>query len=117
MKDEHLKVLRHMLGINDPYMAKPESYRDYYCANIGNKTLHELKKLGMVRLYFTCDKYEWFTTTDLGKSKAIESFWLLQKPKKARRYLCYLKIKEVNSQLTFKDFLTLPEFKPCHANC
>jgi len=117
MKDEQLRILRHMLGLTDLYKAIPEPYRNYYCANPGNEILHELQTLGMVKLYNICDNYEWFTATDLGKSKAIESFWKLQKPKKARRYVCFLRIRDIYNQLTFKEFLTLPEFKTHRTNC
>lgn len=36
LNDEHLRILRHMLGVDLPEVKKPKPYRDYYCANRGN---------------------------------------------------------------------------------
>jgi hypothetical protein len=83
---EQLRILRHMLGIDDPYMATPKPYRDYYCANPGEPKLHELAALGMVELYSTHGSYEWFRCTPAGRAAAIASQRAIRKSKSARVY-------------------------------
>lgn len=45
---EQLRTLRHMLGIDNPYVKAPEPYRDYYCANRDDPNMHELARIGAV---------------------------------------------------------------------
>ena len=33
LTNDQLRTLRHMLGIDDPWMRRPVPTRDYYCAN------------------------------------------------------------------------------------
>lgn len=100
----------HMLGIDDPSKARPQEYRDYYCANPGDPELHELARLGLVRLYRTDEHYEWFTTTDAGKVTARTAHRRSIYPKKKRIYLRFLTASDAIPDLTFKQFLTSPEF-------
>lgn len=110
LTDEQLRILRHMLGIDNPYMAHPKPYRDYYCANPSDPALHELQRLGMATLYATRDKYEWFRTTDAGRAAAIASQKAIRKSKSQRVYAKYLDISDSFPDLTFKRFLTDPYF-------
>jgi hypothetical protein len=110
MTAEQLRILRHMLGIDDPYMSKPKPYRDYYCANPGNQELHELMRLGMVRLYSTRDSYEWFCCTDAGRAAAMASQRAIRKTKAQRIYAKFLDVSDCWPDLTFKKFLTDPHF-------
>ena len=107
---EQLRTLRHMLGIDDPYMRIPKPWRDYYCANIGNKELHELQRLGAVRLYRS-DRYEWFTTTEAGRAAAVASHRTIRKSKGARVYSKFLDVRDCWPDLTFHQFLTDPELR------
>lgn len=107
---EQLRILRHMLGIDDPYMATPKPYRNYYCANPGDPKLHELARLGMVELYSTHGSYEWFACTAAGKEAGCDSQRAIRKTKSARVYAKYLDISDCFPDLTFKDFLTDPHF-------
>lgn len=107
---EQLRTLRHMLGIDRPDMAKPVPYRDYYCANPGDPELHELARLGMVRLYSTHGSYEWFCCTDAGRAAAIASHKAIRHTKAKRLYRRYLDISDCFPDLTFKRFLTDPQF-------
>lgn len=113
-EQEH--VLMHMLGIDDPSKAQPQEYRDYYCANPGDPELHELARLGLVRLYRTDASYEWFTTTDAGKVAARAAHRRSIYPKKKRIYLRFLTASDAIPDLTFKQFLTLPEFAEARRN-
>lgn len=104
------KILRHMLGIDDPYMARPKPYRDYYCANPADPELHELMRLGMVEMYSTHGSYEWFCCTKDGRAAAMESHRTIRKSKASRVYAKYLDISDCFPDLTFKKFLTDPHF-------
>lgn len=108
---EQLRILRHMLGIDDPYMPKPKPYRNYYCANPGDPKLHELARLGMVVLYSTHGSYEWFATTTAGREAAEASQKAIRHSKGKRLYSKFLDISDCFPDLTFKKFLTDPHFR------
>lgn len=110
LTDEQLRILRHMLGIDVNDTPSPQEYRDYYCANPGDANLHELASVGMVTMYSTHGGYEWFKTTDAGKSAARASQQAMLLPKPKRAYLRWLSISDVLPDLTFRDFLTRREF-------
>jgi hypothetical protein len=99
-----------MLGIDDPYMAKPKPYRNYYCANPGDPALHELASLGMVVLYSSHGSYEWFATTSAGRHAAEESQKAIRHTKAKRIYARWLSVADAWPDLTFKRFLTDPQF-------
>lgn len=105
-----LRILRHMLGINEPYDRTPTPYRDYYCANPGDPELLELQRLDMVVLYDTRGNCEYFRCTDAGRAAAIESHRTIRAPKAARVYSRFLAIKDAYTDLTFHEFLTNPDF-------
>lgn len=107
---EQLRTLRHMLGIDDPYMPKPKPWRDYYCANPGDPQMHKLAEMGAVERYAVRDGYEWFQTTDAGKAAAMASHKTIRKSKSSRVYSKYLDICDCFPDLTFKQFLTDPQF-------
>lgn len=104
LTDEQLRILRHMLGVDDR-RKRPTPYRDYYCASPGDEALHELARLGYVRLYAEHDGYEWFCTTEQGKSAAVQSAISRYETKPKRRYSRFLDAKDVFPDLTFKQFL------------
>lgn len=110
LTSEQLRILRHMLGIDDPYMAKPKPYRNYYCANPGDPKLHELARLGMVVLYSTHGSYEWFATTTAGRDAAVASQKAIRHTKAKRLYAKFLDVSDCFPDLTFKKFLTDPHF-------
>ena len=105
VKNEHTKILRHMLGIDIVGVKNPKEYRDYYCANPGNAILHEMESLYLVKMYSERDGYQWFTTTDLGKAIAKESQRKIMLPKKKRMYLRFLNVADCCPDLTFREFL------------
>jgi len=109
--DEQLRTMRHMLGIDDPWVREPYPFRDYYCANPGDEKLHTLAKLGGVELYETRGSYEWFRCTDDGRAAALRSHKTIRKSKGARVYSKFCDIRECYPGLTFKAFLTSTEFK------
>lgn len=111
-KPEHLDMLRHMLGINDPSKLR-EPYRDYAAAIPGDTLFVEMENLGLVKRYRKADEtteYDWYTCTEAGKKIAIESHKSILLPKSKRRYLRYLDISDCHHDLSFKEFLTSPEY-------
>ncbi|HEX5461860.1 MAG TPA: hypothetical protein VFX20_17990 [Steroidobacteraceae bacterium] len=108
---EQLRVLRHMLGIDRPDVRDPKPYRDYYCANPGDPTMHELVRLGAVRRYDTRGGYEWFTCTDAGRAAGIASHKTIRYSRSALRYSRYLDMKDCYPDLTFHRFLTDSRFR------
>jgi hypothetical protein len=110
LTDSQLRTLRHMLGIDNPRLAEPVPYRDYYCADKGNVELHELERVGAVRLVDDRLGYEWFVTTDAGREAAIASHATIRYPRERRVYLRWLSISDTMPGLSFHDFLTLPEW-------
>lgn len=109
LTEEQLRILRHMLGINTPSKAKPEPYRDYYCAPLNDPALKELEALGMVQPYRR-DTYEWFTCTRAGKCAALDSFNKIRWAKAKRVYHQFLSARDAWPDLTFHAFLTEREF-------
>jgi hypothetical protein len=107
---EQLRILRHMLGIDDPYMAAPKPYRDYYCANPGDQKLHDLARLGMVERYSTHGSYEWFRCTAAGRAAGIASHKTIRHSKGKRLYSKYLDVSDCFPDLTFREFLTDAHF-------
>lgn len=110
LTDEQLSTLRHMLGIDDPWMREPKPYRNYYCANPGDSKLHGLLGLGMVTLYSAQGGYEWFSCTDAGVAAACASHRSIRKSKAARVYDKFLSVRECCPDLTFRSFLTDHQF-------
>lgn len=110
LSDEHLIILRYMLGINTPDARRPRPYRDYYCAGKGDENLRELQRLGAVALYRTDDHYEWYTTTPSGRAAAMASHRAIRNSKAKRVYRRFLDIREVCPDLTFREFITNHQF-------
>jgi hypothetical protein len=111
LNKEQLRVLRHMLGIDKPYIRNPIPYRDYYCARKGDTELQELAEHGAVSLYRQCETYDWYRTTEAGKAAAIASHKQIRMTKAKRVYRAYLRMSDTYQDLTFKQFLTDPDFR------
>jgi hypothetical protein len=113
LTDEQLDTLRHMLGINDPSQRAPVPYRNHYAANPGDPKLVELERLGMVELCRRAGgafEYDFYRCTDAGQTAARRSHRTIRHPKARRVYHRFLEISDAYSDLTFKEFLTLPRF-------
>lgn len=110
LSEKQLDMLRHMLGINDPWMREPEPTRDYYAANPEDEHLIELASLGMVRKYSERGEYFWYCSTPAGRAAAIKSHRSIRYSKSKRVYGKFLDISDCFADLTFKQFLTDPQF-------
>lgn len=87
LSNEHLKILRHMLGIDVDDTPNPREYRDYYCSNRDDPVLWEMANLGVVERYASDRYYDWYRTTDAGKDAARASQRAMLLPKPKRIYL------------------------------
>lgn len=108
-----LDTLRHMVGLNDRWAVVDESkppWRNYFCASPGDEQMARLVALGMVERYSVSGGYEWFQCLAAGLDAARQSFKTIQPSKASRRYAKFLDLHDVNPDLTFRQFLTAPEF-------
>lgn len=110
LTEDQLRILRHMLGLTHPERGEQVPYRDYYCANPGDVKLLELERLGVVRRYAERDGYWWYCTTEAGKRYAMKSALGRRLPKAKRIYIKFLHLLDCCPDLTFREFLTSPEF-------
>lgn len=114
--EKQLDMLRHMLGINDPSKRIPEPYRNYAAVEPGDLFFIEMSDAGLVELYKKhgnsngCE-YDYYRCTDIGRTIAIQSFRNIRYPPSSRRYIAFLNVRDCYPDLTFKQFITLPEFK------
>lgn len=115
LTNEQLQTLRHMLGIDEPSERDPQPYRDYYAAYKGQKEMLELEAIGAVRRFAECEHYHWYTTTDAGRAAAIASHRAIRLSKPNRIYSKYLDFADTHSGLTFREFLTSPDYADARA--
>ena len=108
--EEHLRVLRHMLGIDDPRVRRAP-YRDHYCAAEGEQRakLERMRELGLVGPV-SGEWTSYYQTTELGRKLALESAKKRLCTKKKRVYLMYLRASDLDPDLTFHEFLTSPDY-------
>lgn len=111
LNEYQLRTLRHMLGINTPDAERPKPYRNYYCANPGEKEMLELARLGAIELYDTRGSYEWWQCTDAGRTAAIASHKTIRYSPAKRRYIRFLDLRDCFPDLTFREFLTDPRYR------
>ena len=113
LNSNQLDTLRHMLGINDGSKPKPEPYRNYAAVPPGDTVFAALEKIGAVECYRRAGggfDYDYFRCTDAGMAAARTSFRSIRQPKARRVYLKFLDVSDAISDLTFKEFLTSPEY-------
>ena len=108
-----LHTLRHMLGINTPEDRDPKPYRNHYAAGQGDQELVELERLGAVE--FRGERYglKFYSCTATGREAAIKSHKAIRYGKPRRVYLKFLEVSDCFCDLTFKEFLTSPEYHEC----
>jgi hypothetical protein len=110
---EQLHTLRHMLGINDPSKRVPKPYRNYAAVNPGDAEFLAMEAAGLVELYTAADpstSYHWYRCTEAGRLAAMRSFRDIRYSAAKRRYSAFLNVSDAVPDLTFKQFLTLPDF-------
>jgi hypothetical protein len=119
LTDDQLSTLRHMLGINTPSDKEPRPYRNYAAVSPGDKAFEELERLGAVERRPTPQAWsglETFRCTEAGKLTAMRSHKKIRYSRSRRKYLAFLDCCECFPDLTFKQFLTDPQFKEERAN-
>jgi hypothetical protein len=114
---DQLHTLRHMLGINTPDDRLPKPYRDYYCAAAGDQKMVELARLGAVeKLPNALWSGDYYVTTPAGRAAAMASHRTIRRTKAKRVYGKFLDVKDCFADLTFKEFLTHPDFAETRRN-
>jgi len=118
MTDAQLHTLRHMLGINTPNDRVPKPYRNYAATVPGDPEYLALENRGAVEKYYNGFAFEfpfptdyvYYRCTDAGKLAAMRSHREIRKTKSKRVYARFLDISDSFAELTFKQFLTDPQF-------
>ena len=110
LSKDDIHVLQHSLGITDG----GKEYRNYYCAVTDDPQLEALTRSGlMVRGHKINDgRNRYYFVTDDGRKVAYKN--LPSRPRLTRgqrRYRKWMNISDCYPDLTFKEFLTLPEFR------
>ena len=118
LTNDQLYTLRHMLGINTPCDPEPNPWRNYAAVNPGDPKYIELERVGAIKRYYppTSTDYHWYLCTNAGKLAATQSHKKIRKSKGKRRYAAFLNISDVYPDLTFREFLTAPEFAEVRDN-
>ena len=118
LTEAQLDLLRHMLGINTPWDRTPRTYRNYAAATPGDSRFIELERIGAVVRYVARGgkEYHWYKCTEAGRFAAIRSHRDIRYGKAKRRYRKFLSVSDCCPDLTFKEFLTHPDFKDLREN-
>ncbi len=113
-----LSILRHALGLNDPYAPRAYVYRNHYCGDDHDPDLTTLEMLGLMRKETLLPGIVGtiYRCTDEGRKLAIANFKHMQHPRSRRRYKVYLDTKDALGELSFKEFLTQERFADVRTN-
>lgn len=113
-EDAVADMLRHMLGINDPSLPwPPRCWRDYAAVEPGDPLFVHMQERGLVRLTSRARgpfSFDYYATTEAGKELALSTFKAMQWSKSKRRYCGWLRISDAVPDLSFRDYLTKPEY-------
>lgn len=115
----HVRILAHALGIEyQQARREPNEYRNYYVSEPDDPEVAQLVEAGLIAL---ASRPSWtgglvaFTVTDAGKEQA-RAFWKArQYPQKKRVYAAFLLVSDVR-EVTFREFLTSPEYAKAREN-
>lgn len=113
--DSEARLLHHTLGVSDAYNPERAPYRNHFVAGPGHPDLKDLENL-VAMGHMVCYKHPLtngdelvFSATDTGKAVAIRT--RPRAPKNKLRYHRFLSLKDAIPDLTFKKFLTDPQFR------
>lgn len=111
---EQIHMLQHSLGISKPH-DKP--YRNYYSVYSGSDGVQDLEILVQKGFMVNSGRSPvnsdmiYYQVTDEGRKVAFAHLPKDTRTRAQKRYERFLDIKDVWSDLTFKEFLTDPYFK------
>lgn len=114
LSENQLDTLRHMLGINTPNEPHPRPTRNYATVEKGSIEFATLSSMGLIEKMdrvMTEFGYDYFQVTDQGRALAMESHKSIQKSKSARRYVKFLEVVDAVPDLSFREFLTDPQYE------
>ena len=110
---DDIHALQHSLGISD---GRTKEYRNHYADEPDCPQMAKLIAMGLMkRGYRIPGGLQMYHVTEAGKKIARDN---LPPPpsKKKRRYLRYLDASDAYPDLTFREFLTEPEWKEAGDN-
>ena len=116
---EHLHILHHSLGISEPLEISKQKppYRNHFVTEPRGKDfelLKDLEKAGLVerQRHSLLRSKQWcFHCTDEGKRLASTTRPTLKLTRDQRRYDNFLEMSDVDQDLTFRKFLTDPQYE------
>ena len=100
-----------MLGINTPGDKYPRPYRNYAAVNPGDPKYLALAAIGAIEFSGRRFELDYFRCTDAGKEAAIKSHKSIRYGRARRVYLRFLDVRDCDCDLSFKEFLTNPDYK------
>lgn len=109
--EAQLDILRHMLGIND--LGGPVTpWRNYYAAPEGDEAAELLELLAAGLVAFAGNRFgsAIYVATAEGERLAVESARARRPSRAKRRYLAWLEVTNICHDLTFRAFLTDPQW-------
>lgn len=116
MKARHLEILRHALGLDAE--GRGRMYRNHYCqpVDFDSATLTDIREMVSAGLMVEGKKInegtdQYFHATDAGKRVAVENVKPVSLSR--RRYLAFLNL---DMGISFKEFLTCPDFAELRRN-
>lgn len=110
---EQLDTLCHMLGLSE---GVREPCRNYFAAEPYDKEMEELRKKGLVEKWFVRWGLQYYRATPYGICAALCHHQHVKLSKGQRRYRTWLNLNDA-IQVSFRDFLTLPEFAEIRSKC
>lgn len=110
---EQLDTLCHMLGLSE---GVREPWRNYFASEPGDRELEELRQRGLVERWFVRWGLQYYRATPSGIQAALQYCKPPQLSKGQRRYRTWLNLNDA-IQVSFRDFLTLPEFAEIRSKC
>lgn len=113
---EALGILHHALGVSDPYQCDQPPYRNHFVAGQGHDDeplLLQLVQQGLmvVRESKLTGGDALYVVSDRGVDIALKS--RPRVPQKKLLYRRFLSVRDCCPDLTFREFLTSPEFAEC----
>jgi hypothetical protein len=107
---QQIHILIHSLGLSED-TAVP--YRNYYCAAPEDRSLDPLVEAGLMVRGRSGEEWggQYYHVTEAGKAIAQQHRPRRVETRRQRTYRNYLMVKDAFQQLTFREFVMVPQWK------